>query len=212
MLKTVWKRHLFSLVLITSVALLVWIPRASAQTFVSGYWTASVSKDGSQIYVIFERHTRIGQHDQIYEFSDFQGLSREQAMSNGVLSFSLIREAGRIDCEGIFENGQGWGTFRFTANRAFVSAMKSRGFDFEADSNNDEGAREYRQFVATFLNVTTALADDLASEGIGKLRIEDLYTARIFKIDVEYIRKARVEGVRIDLGSLVQRKIGVARR
>jgi hypothetical protein len=35
---------------------------------------------------------------------------------------------------------------------------------------------------------------------------------RIFKIDAEYIRQARAEGARIDVESLVQRKIGVARR
>ena len=125
MLKTVWNRYFFALALITSVALIVWIAgaKAGAQTTTSGHWTASVSKDSSKINVNFERRSDKGgkhQSGQTYEFSDFQGLSREQALSDGPVSFSLVREAGRIDCEGTFQNGKGSGTFRFTANAAFV--------------------------------------------------------------------------------------------
>jgi hypothetical protein len=34
----------------------------------------------------------------------------------------LVREAGRIDSEGSFQNGKGSGTFQFTAKAGFVSA------------------------------------------------------------------------------------------
>ena len=42
------------------------------------------------------------------------------------MSFSLVREAGTIECEGGFQNGKGSGTYRFTGNQAFVAAMKGR--------------------------------------------------------------------------------------
>ena len=56
---------------------------------------------------------------QSFEFSDFQGLTREQALNGGPVNFSLVREAGRIDMEGSFQNGKGSGTFRFTGNAEF---------------------------------------------------------------------------------------------
>ena len=131
---------------------------------------------------------------QSFEFADLQGLSREQALNGGPVSFSLVREAGRIDCEGSFQNGKGSGTFRFTGNLAFVSAMKSRGFDFETSMNDDADRGENKLFAATTLNVTTALADDLLSAGFGKLQTEDLFKAAIFKIDSKFMREMKASG------------------
>ena len=132
---------------------------------------------------------------QTFDFADLQGLSREQALSGGAVKFSLVREAGRIDCEGSFQNGKGSGTFRFTGNSSFVSAMKSRGFDFEETSiSNEEHHSENRLFAATTLNVTTALADDLSSAGFGKLQVEDLFKAAIFKIDSRFMREMKASG------------------
>ena len=132
---------------------------------------------------------------QSYDFADLQGLSREQALNGGAVKFSLVREAGRIDCEGSFQNGKGSGMFRFTGNQSFVSAMKTRGFDFTEDSSEKGWHRsEDRLFAATTLNVTTALADDLASAGFGKLGVEDLFKAAIFKIDSNFMREMKASG------------------
>src|SRR5215510_4363609 len=136
MLKITWNRYFLGMALITSIALVIWIAGASAvaQSSLSGEWTATVSsKDSSKIQLNMERRSeKSGRHQmgQSFEFSDFQGLSREQALNGGPVNFSLVREAGRIDFEGTFQNGgKGSGTFRFTGNAGFVSAMKSRGFD-----------------------------------------------------------------------------------
>src|SRR5215208_2299973 len=241
MSKTVWNRYFLGLALITSLLLLVWIAsiNAGAQTQKSGDWTASVSKDEAKIQLsLEERRNKNGskhQHGSCFDFSELQGLTREQALSGGPVSFSLVREAGKIDFEGSFQNGKGFGTFRFTGNPAFVSAMKSRGFDFVVDDDED------RLFAAATINITTALADDLASAGFGKLNTDDLFKAaifkidskfmremkasgfndlgleelvkaRIFKIDADVVRKAKADGANITVESLVERKIGVARR
>ncbi len=99
-----------------------------AQKMMIGEWKAEAKSDKPEkIYLSFER--RAGkdgksQMGQSYDFSDLQGLSREQTTRNGAVSFRLVREAGNIECEGKFENGKGAGTFRFTPNPQFVSAMK----------------------------------------------------------------------------------------
>src|SRR5215510_13010373 len=200
MLKITWNRYFLGMALITSIALVIWMAGASAvaQSSLSGEWTATVSsKDSSKLQLNLERRSeKSGRHQmgQSFEFSELQGLTREQATNGGPVSFSLVREAGRIDMEGSFQNGKGSGTFRFTGNAAFVSAMKSRGFDFEQAYNDDERDSEDRLFAATALNITTALADDLASAGFGKLQVEDLFKAAIFKIDSKFMREMKDTG------------------
>ncbi len=182
---------------ITTLALLICIAGVSvvAQNTTTGTWMASISsKENSKLQLNLERRNDKGsrhQSGQGYEFSDLQGLSREQAQNGGNVSFSLVREAGRVDLEGSFQNGKGSGTFRFTPNAAFVSAMKSRGFDFQPNSDDDF---EDRLLTATTLNITTALADDLSSAGFGKLDIHDLFKAAIFKIDSNFAREMKASG------------------
>jgi hypothetical protein len=169
-----------------------------AQEAVTGTWKAEVKPEkNDKIYVSFDRKTEKGgkhQHGSSFAFSDFQSLSREKAQ-NGRVSFSLAREAGTIECEGEFTNGKGAGTFRFTPNKSFVDAMRSRGFDFEKSSKHaGDNEPENRLFAATTLKVTTALADDLLSANFGKLDVEDLFKAAIFKVDSKFMREMKDSG------------------
>jgi len=185
-----------------------------AQTTVTGDWRANVKSENSgKIYLSFERRTEKGGKNQMgssYEYSALQGLTREQAAASGAVKFSLVREAGTIDCEGSFQNGKGAGTFRFTANPNFVSAMKSRGFDFEKSSKFDDNDNEpeNRLFTATTLNVTTALADDLLSANLGKLDVDDLFKAAIFKVDSKFMKEMKASGFpNLDMEDLVKARI-----
>jgi len=170
-----------------------------AQTQISGDWTASFKSEKSdKIHLSFERRSAKGGRNQMgqsFDFADLQNLSREQAKGSGAVRFSLVREAGTIDCEGRFDNGKGAGTFRFTSNPNFVSAMKSRGFDVEKSSKyNKEVDLEDRLFAATTINVTTALADDLRSANFENLDFDDLFKAAIFKIDGKYMAEMKATG------------------
>ena len=171
-----------------------------AQATFTGDWKAEVrsGKNPDKIQLSLERRREKGgknQHSSSYSYADLQGLSREQAVAGGAVKFSLVREAGSIECEGNFQGGKGAGTFRFTANRQFVAAMKTRGFNFEEDA-----ARRTNQtvdemlFAAATLNVTTALADDLLSADFGKLNTEDLFKAAIFKVDSQFMREMKASG------------------
>jgi len=189
-------RAAFSLTLLVIVA---GSTSVFAQSAISGTWTASIkAEEPDKIYLSFERRHEKGGKNQMgttYDFAELQGLSREQVSSNGAAKFSLVREAGTIDCEGAFQNGKGSGTFRFRGNQNFVSAMKSRGFDFEKSPKSEDGHDfEDRLFAATTLNVTTALADDLLSADFGKLGVDDLFKAAIFKVDSKFMREMKASG------------------
>lgn len=200
MSKRVWMSFAIGL----AFMVLVGVTDGASQKVLTGDWTASLDKDDSgKINLNFKRRTEKGgkhQMGQSYDLTELPGLNRDQVSAGGAVRFSLIREAGRIDCEGTFQNGKGSGTFSFSGNENFVSAMKSRGFDFEEHSNsNDEHRSENRLFAATTLNVTTALADDLSSAGFGKLVVGDLFKAAIFKIDSKFMREMKASGF-ADLG------------
>ena len=169
-----------------------------AQTAFTGEWKAEIKAEKTdKIQLNLERRTEKGGRSnmgQSYSFADFQGLSRSQAENGGAVRFSLVREAGTIDFEGSFQNGKGSGTFRFTGNPQFVSAMKTRGFDFDKNESKKERDSEDRLFAATTLNVTTALADDLISANFGNLDVDDLFKAAIFKVDSQFMREMKASG------------------
>ena len=135
-----------------------------------------------------------------YTFAEL-GLSPQQ-VQNGRVSFRLSREAGILDAEGSFTDGRGSGTFTFTPNMGFVSAMRARGFDLEKPDhsfnvNSDEEGRttvEERLLTAAMLNVTTELADDLNSANFGKLDVGNLYSAAIFHVDSKFMVEMRNTG------------------
>ena len=212
--RTVWNRFFIGMALITSLALLIWIAGAkvTAQNTTSGDWTAHLSSKDTKLQLSLERRSGKSGRNQMgqsFEFSDLQGLTREQVLNGGPVSFSLVREAGRIDMEGSFQNGRGSGTFRFTPNPGFISAMKSRGFDFEQSFKaDDDRDSEDRLFAATTLNVTTALADDLSSAGFGKLQTEDLFKAAIFKVNSQFMREMKASGFQnLGMEELVKARI-----
>ena len=197
--KRIWVRFVVTLALVVAGFVVLGADSLGfAQIVKTGDWTASSADDPAKIHLNLELRREKGhrhQMGQTYDFGDLQGLSSEQVSSGGPVKFSLVREAGRVDCEGSFQNGKGSGTFNFTGNQSFVLAMKSRGFDFEDDSNSDNRHDpEERLFAATTLNVTTALADDLASAGFGQLHVNDLFKAAIFKIDSKFMREMKATG------------------
>jgi hypothetical protein len=167
-----------------------------AQTAVTGEWTATIKAEKpDKIHLSFERRTDGGknQHGSSFAYADLEGLTREQAQ-NGKVNFRLVREAGTIECEGTFVNGKGSGTFRFTGNRSFVDAMKSRGFDFEKRSSERGNDLDDQLFAATTINVTTALADDLLTANFGPLDVGDLFKAAIFKVDSKFMAEMKATG------------------
>lgn len=198
--------------IVTALLAFMLCPPVKAQTTFTGSWRAETKSDKpDRIHLSFERRTENSrnQNGSGYDYSELQGLTREQAVGgSGAVKFSLVREAGTIECEGNFENGRGTGIFRFTASQNFISAMKARGFDFTENKNNREGEVEDRLFTAAMLDITTALADDLKSGNFSNLTVGDLFKAKIFKVDSQFMRDMKATGFpNLDMGDLVKARI-----
>src|SRR4051794_19858371 len=108
-----------------------------AQETITGTWNAEVRtgklnrEDTGRIQLNFSRKRESGnsQNGSTYEYSDLQGLTREQALGEGKVSFRLVREAGTVSCEGSFLDGRGTGVFTFTPDMSFVQTLRAKGFD-----------------------------------------------------------------------------------
>lgn len=181
----------------------------------TGTWSEKREKDKAErqdnsgkIHLTFERTTANGRNSHGSSFSPEElGLSASQ-LQNGPVSFRLVREAGTIEAEGTIVNGKGSGTFRFTPNRSFVDAMRSRGFDFERSSGKRDGGASEKLLSAAFVNVTVALADDLTAANFGRLEVEDLFKAAIFKIDGKFLAEMKATGFPdLQMEDLVKAKI-----
>jgi hypothetical protein len=166
-----------------------------AQTAITGEWKADGrQRTDDKIYLSFERHSDKGNRNQngsTYSYEDLKGLSRDP---NGPVSFSIVREAGTIECQGNFAGGKGSGTFTFSPNRSFIDGMRSRGFDFEKYDDRPNGEVNDRLLTAALINVTTALADDLNSANLGTLDVSDLFKAAIFQVNSEFIAEMKATG------------------
>ncbi len=172
-----------------------------AQNAITGEWKADTRSEhvekADKLYLSFKRQTQWGknQNGSAYAYDELRGLTRSQAEAGGSVRFSLVREAGTVECEGTFTGGKGSGTFTFTPSRAFIDGMRARGFDFEKDSiNGKHDDLESRLFTAALVNVTTALADDLKAANFGDLDVSDLFKAAIFKVDSKFMAEMKASG------------------
>jgi hypothetical protein len=209
-----------------------------AQTF-AGEWKADLrnysdaKENQEKINLSFRRETDGDRHQNgaTFKYSELKNLTYDQTNKGGAVKFSLVREAGTIECEGSFANGKGGGTYRFTANPQFVAEMKKLGFDFEKSTERDKNIRvtnaqnadlktitsskykdndtlENRLFTAMIVNVTTALANDLLAANFGKLDTGDLFKAAIFKIDGNFLREMKASNFpNLDFDDLVKARI-----
>lgn len=180
-----------------------------AQSPLTGNWTSKAAKEGDKIQISFARDRKNGRNtnSQSFAYSDLQGLDRSNT-ENGSAQFSLIREAGTIQCTGQFNNGKGSGTFIFTPDQNYINTMRSRGFDFLSSDSDEPDHISQRLFTAAMLNVTTALAADLSSANFGPLDVDDLFKAAIFKIDGAFMAEMKATGFPdLSMEDLVKAKI-----
>jgi hypothetical protein len=158
----------------------------------SGQWTADVrDAAGEKIQFNFRSASDDGRNEFNYgrtmKLSDFQGLNIADATSAAKtnVSFTIVREAGTIACEGTFSQGLGAGFWKFSPSASFVSAMSSRGYGNLTDSD---------LVRAAFNNLTIKYTDELRAAGFEKLTFDDLARAASHQITVAYINDLRGMG------------------
>ncbi len=173
-----------------------------AQSAISGTWTANdhnwnrkhkdkPTKQKDRVHLNFRYEiskngdSHSSNHGSTFSFDEITGLTKDQTEgANSEVRFRIVREAGTIECEGVFRNGKGIGEFRFTPNTSFASSMKNKGFELS----------DRKMFSAATLDLKMADVDDLRSAGFQKLTVSDLFKAKIFKVDSAFKREMASAG------------------
>lgn len=171
------------------------IVAARAADNFSGNWTMMPADSAGQVNfgLVYRREHHNMNHSSDWPAEAFQGLDLSVRGKRDV-QFSIVREAGRFDCEGYLQNGVGAGVFLFTPDPAFAQALADLGFD---DVN------ERTQFAMATFDVTSKYIRDLRAEGLPLTETDKVIAFRIHDVTVASIREYKKLGVQADEDELI---------
>ena len=152
----------------------------------TGDWTISKSDEAGKVEfsLIEHHHGGNSSHESDWPTSAFQGVDFTKAGRQDV-HFSIVRDAGKIDCEGYLKDGEGAGIFHFEANPDYARQMGAMGFPVD-----DE-----KQYAMAVQDVGLEFARQMKGEHLSDLDTDKLIAFRIFKVDHEFIAAMRAAGL-----------------
>jgi len=151
-----------------------------------GSWSMRPAEDAGQVYfgMTYSRPGHHSQNESDWDITSFIGLDRSAAKHD--VKFAIDRDAGKFDCAGYFEAGEGAGTFLFTPNPNFAREMAALGFT---------GIDDDRQFAMAVHDVTLEFARAMKAEKLTRLDTDKLIAFRIFNVNSAFIRELRAAGI-----------------
>jgi hypothetical protein len=154
----------------------------------SGSWAMTKSDDPGKVEFAIMEHHHDGNsnHQSDWPMSAFQGVDFSKSGRQDV-RFTIARDAGKIDCEGFLDNGEGAGTFHFQPDANYPRAMQSLGFPID-----DE-----KQFDMAVMDVGLDFARQMNNEHLDNLDADKLIAFRIFRVDAQFIHDLRAEGLKV---------------
>ena len=191
------RRTLAYLVFVSCVLLVAVKDRAADVR--SGDWTIRKADDPGKVEfsLIEHRHGENSSHESDWPATSFQGVDFSKAGRQDV-HFTIARDAGKIDCEGFLNNGEGAGIFHFQPDANYPREMHALGFSID-----DE-----KQFSMAVMDVSREFAREMKNQHLSDLDADKLIAFRIFRVDPAFIEALRAEGLKIsDADKLVAFRI-----
>jgi len=154
----------------------------------SGSWAVSKSDEPGKVeFALMEhRHDGMSNHQSEWPMNAFPGVDFSKSGRQDV-QFTIVRDAGKLECEGYLKDGEGAGVFHFQPDANFPREMHSLGFDVD----------EEKQYAMTVQDVSLAFAREMKSEHLTGLDADKLIAFRIFGVDKAFIEALRAEGLKI---------------
>jgi hypothetical protein len=169
--------RLLASVIATVLLLSTSIASVHAQsTSTQGQWSLSVSQHSNllRLEVRTQRDPGQGDRDSVSTDVSASELGLPAGGSGQHVVLHLMREAGSFTFEGWVQNQTGGGTFTFTPDPVYLSAMRSLGYgDISAD----------KQLVCALLDLTVAYVDSIAKAGYAHLPFDKLVAFRALGVD-----------------------------
>ena len=177
--------------LVFASCVVVFVVKNRAAEVRSGDWTIAKSDIPGKVEVSLIEHHHGGQsnHQSDWPITTFQGVDFSKPGRQDV-HFTIARDAGKIDCEGFLNNGEGAGLFHFQPDPNYAREMSAIGFPV-VDNDNDE-----KQFSMAVMDVTLDFAKQMKNEHLSGLDTDKLVAFRIFGVNAEFIQALRAEGLK----------------
>jgi hypothetical protein len=132
-----------------------------------------------------------------WKLADLRGLDWTAAAKHDV-SFTIVRDAGTIDCKGFVQDQRGAGLFTFQANPQYLPEMAKFGFSFEGKD----------LFSAAIFDVSFEFARAMKNAAVRGLDAGKLFAFRIHGVTPQFIRDLRAAGLEAaDAGKLIAFRI-----
>src|SRR3989475_157815 len=119
--------------------------------------------------------------------SDFSGVNFP-ASGRQEVHFTIARDAGKFECEGFLQDGEGAGLFHFAAEPKYSQEMKSLGFE-RIDGD--------KQWAMAIHDVSLKFARDIKAENLQGLDTDKLIAFKIHGVTPEFIEGIRSAGVNV---------------
>lgn len=154
----------------------------------TGDWTIRRSDVAGQVRfsLIESRPSGHSEFGSDWPLRALQGLDTSKSGRHEV-HFTVSRDAGKFDCEGFFDNGEGAGLFHFFPRAQYAEEMKSLGFDVD----------EEKQFAMAAQDVSLEFAKQMKGEHLEGLNTDKLIAFRIFGVTTDFIHNVRAAGLNI---------------
>ena len=155
----------------------------------SGNWTIQRADKAGEVDLALIEHHHGGNsnHESTIRVSELKGLDLSRSGKQDV-HFTITRDAGRFECEGFVNDGEGAGVFHFFEEPRYAQEMKSLGFD------DIEGDKQYSMAV---MDVSTAFAKEMKAERLEGLDTEKLIAFRIFNVNAAFVEELRKAGLAV---------------
>ena len=201
----------------------------SAAADLRGTWSAD-AKDEERIQLSLKTRND-GNTGMWIPLADFTGLTWAQVRSAArtPVRFTMRREAGTIEFDGMFHDEQGTGEFVFTPAADYEGKLERLGLRFEEDSDErdvlsmalfdvstafirsmqDIGYKVPLQKYVEFriFRVDPAYVKAMGDVGFRRLSADKLVETKIHDVSPEYIREMRAHGEDLSLDEYVQSRI-----
>jgi len=153
----------------------------------SGNWAINNSEEPGKVEFALMDHHRGGysSHSSDWPKSSFPGVDFSKPGRQDV-HFTIARDAGKIDCEGFLDNGEGAGIFHFEPDANYLREMQTLGFSVD----------EEKQFSMAVQDVSFEFAKQMKNEHLSDLDADKLIAFRIFRVDSAFIHALRDEGLK----------------
>ncbi len=174
--------------LIFASCLLLGVLKNHAAEVRSGNWTLGKSDEPGKVEFSLIEHHHGGNstHESDWPSSIFVGVDFSKRGRQDV-HFTISRDAGKIDCEGFLNDGEGAGLFHFQPDPNYARAMQSIGFPVD-----DE-----KQYSMAVQDVSLEFARQMKTEHLDDLDTDKLIAFRIFNVNAAFIEELRSAGLKI---------------